>query len=217
MRKKCLFLCIGIIIFWSGGVSADTISWIDWQSTSVGSLTVGSEIVGVTMSGSPWDLVDGDANYNNSYTNYTSETGTYAGLQPSDVIRVSGVGGSANFILSFDTAIIDPYIALVSVGAHEAPVTYSFNSSFSVVSSGHNKWGYTGYSVDGNAFTGEEYNGILKFMGTYSSISFNITPDEHWHGFNFGVSDLAPIPEPTTMLLLGIGLIGLAGARRKME
>ena len=29
--------------------------------------------------------------------------------------------------------------------------------------------------------------------------------------------DLSPVPEPTTMLLLGLGLIGLSGFRRKFR
>ena len=32
-----------------------------------------------------------------------------------------------------------------------------------------------------------------------------------------GTLDIAPVPEPTTMLLLGSGLIGLAGFRRKFR
>ena len=208
---KTLF-CVSVVLCSTSNAGA--VTWIDWQSTSNGSLTIGSTNIGVSMTGNPMALVNGDGYYNNGSTGGTSPSGTYGGLTPSDLIQVNGTG---TFNLTFDSPIVDPYIALVSVGQGGWPVTYSFDDPFSVISSGGNYWGYSGYSVspDGTDFTGSEYNGILKFSGTYSSISFDIAPSEHWHGFNFGVADSASsVPEPATLLLFGVGLVGVGIARR---
>ena len=210
MKKRLVSLLVGALL--TIATSAMATSWVDWSTKNAGTLTVGSSTVGVTLTGLAYDLVNGDYYYNNANTGGTSASGTYGGLAPSDLIKELNSG---TVIINFSEAILNPYIALVSVGQ---PGTYNVNYTFQnlqnpieVISYGSNYWGYGGYSINGNAFSGHEFNGILQLDGTYSSIIFDISPNENWHGFNIGTDSIsAPVPEPGTIALFGLGMAGLA-------
>lgn len=212
MKKVSLWILVTLMLILAPNAWAAT--WIDWQSTTAGTLTIGSSTINVSLAGNPWNLVNGDYYYNNASTGGTSPTGTYAGLQPSDLIRISSPG---SFTLTFDDPVVDPYIALVSVGSPWAPVTYSFETPFTVLSTGPNYWGYGGDSISGNDFTGVESNGVLQFQGAFTSFSFDVLQPELWHGFNLGVADVAssPVPEPASMLLFGTGMLGAFFQRKR--
>ena len=210
IKKNFAALTLGSVALL--GMQTASAGWIDWASATQGTMDIAGTSVGVTLSGTtPNGFVNGDYYYNNSSTGGTSVSGTYLGLAPSDMIRVVG---PSSFTLSFDQAVTDLSMALVSVGQPGLPVTYDFNDSFTASAAGNNYWNTGSYTINGDDFIGREYNGVLSFSGSFSSISFSTNPGENWHGFNFASNALS-VSEPASFVLLGLGLIGLATSRKR--
>lgn len=68
---------------------------------------------------------------------------------------------------------------------------------------GSNGWYSIGYSFRNNVYE--------LYLSAYASSSYD------WQYVNIWTNDLSMVPEPATMFLLGLGLIGVVGVRRKFK
>ncbi len=171
--------------------------------------------------------------YNQAYgaggTDFWSSNGAYTqgGLTaPTNTSFIRMVAPESGTI-TFGSAVVNPFIAFISVGQTNVPVSYSFSSPFTVVSNNNVScayWGCGSYSVSGNTLTGREFSGTIQFVGTFSSISLSNSPEEFWHGFTVGAESVTGprgdgipnvVPEPSTYALMAAGLAGLGLVSRR--
>lgn len=223
MSKKLIFQSIFMIcaILLSTTLTfAGTVYWTDWTSVTtsspgvIGTLDPGSGPINVAFSGAySFAQTSGGTNFWEPSAPYISAIVDNA--PPAADIIALDTGGTVN--ITFSQAVLDPLIALVSWNGN----TVDFGVPIEILSYGTGYWG-NGTPVlntDEDGFFGSgEVHGVIRLPGTYDSIAFTHT-SEGWHGFTVGVLDVGgpppSVPEPGTIILLGLGLLAVAGVRRK--
>jgi hypothetical protein len=220
-------LTAAVSAFAMSSASASVVGWTDWNAAGFGLVTgeisTASGTVEVTTGSAEgyYGVQLGDGN--GDTVNYFSPDAPYLSADvenapPAAELIQLGAGGTVNIL--FSVPVQDPLFALVSWNGN----TVVFDHPIEFLSYGRGYWG-DGTPVinsDGNGFFGQgEVHGVLRVPGVFTSISFTHT-SENWHGFTVGIFGAAdqpeppsPVPEPTSLVLMLSGLLGLQIARRR--
>jgi hypothetical protein len=223
MKFKLPSLAACAVLACAGAANAAT-TWTDWvnadtlgssaANTVKGTLAVGGG-VDVVYAG-PTDVVElsgagwwGVAGTPDPYA-------TTGAPDQKDIIRIVG-GDRSTYKISFSKPVIDPVMAILSLGQNGYVVTYDFAQTPTLLDSGAGWWGgcATCLSVAGNVVTGTEGHGVVMFKGTYSELSWTTPIYEYWHGFTVGVAGAVPEPQTWALLAAGLGVLSAVGKRRR--
>ncbi len=214
-------LCVLWLFFGLVRPAIGQIAWANWTSATAGN--PGSAAGTITVSGSSPISITYNGEIFFAQTNgvgtdfyippnpYTSATVPNA-PPDSDIIALIGGNNTVN-TLTFSEPVVNPVIAIVSLGDPSDPIFYNFSAPFTILSDGPGWWGGPGtlLTQPNNVLEGIEGDGTIQFNGTFSSISWTVPDAENWHGFTVGIQGLGSlsVPEPGNIALLAVS--GLSG------
>ena len=208
-------MALGVIAATSA--EAATISWADWTDSNSRSAsgTIDGITLGFTGNIYPAAQTNGGANYWDVNSSIYTAPGLDNPPPDSDIIRLTGGTGTGTQTLVFSESVVNPVMAILSLGTPHLLVSYDFDTPFTILNQGTGFWGGTNTSLSvgsPNQLLGSEGHGLIQFQGKIDRISWTIPTAEYWHGFTVGVIESTEsVPEPTVSILSFLSLSVVAG------
>jgi len=230
-RMTTTLVFLTVVFLFSTNVWADTVSWADWTAFTAGNLTgtasgafgIGSTTINISYAGQVGSnsVVNGVGGNTSWLPNSTFSGSTVSnGPAPNrDNITLTGGTGTGVNTITFSSAVVDPVIAIWSLGAGGAPASFVFNASepFTIESGGPSvEFGGSSITAAGNVVNGIEGNGTIRFHGTFTQISWTDPQFESYYAFTVGgVGAQTSVPEPSTYITLLAGLLTIPVLTRR--
>ncbi len=210
--------------------SAATIDWAMWSNSfttgypSGGSATATMGSNTVTYSG---ELLSVVPNYPSWGPAGTFDGGTVGNAPPQSggIIQLKGGASSPpTDTITFSTPVVNPVLAIWSLGQSGIQASFNFDQPFTIQSGGPSAE-YGGGPITQLVLSalGSEGNGTIQFTGTYSSISWTNPVYEYWYGFTVGAPEAAaapgttPLPAALPLFAGGLGVMGLLARRKRRK
>lgn len=200
---------------------SDTVYYVDWTAANSAAGTASGvinlpngDVVGVELStsgGTPlWGVqhdgtIDGSLATHYPSANYTPwfRPAPYISTEvpnapPGDEIVTLSGGSSTVYTVTLSEPIVDPIMAILSLGSGSNATTYDFDTPFTIVSQGYGAHGGCSTCLSqqpGDVLRGVEGHGTVRFDGTMSTFSWTVPTPENWHGFTFAIRTSAELEQ----------------------
>jgi len=176
------------------GAQAFDTAWADWttklSTTSVsGTLALPSGNLKVKFSGPALYFSQVDAGGSDYWVSGSPDAYAATG-EPTGSDMLAFVGGTDTQVykITFSKPVVNPVVALLSLGRNGVPTRYVFTQTPTLLSSGVGFFGGCAdcLKVKRKTVTGTEGHGVVQFIGTFSAISWKQPDHEYWHGMTIG-------------------------------
>lgn len=216
MTKKMICISMGVLLYFMTGAASAAPIHYDFEATPDNNT---HDSLHMTVDGVALTITAWAKNSENSWLQVTSAYGNYGG---DNAGVYNGTYGLGLFLANSD----DSYSMDGADGANDGVdrdegLLFSFDRQVELTHINFRYWGSNDdFNLDADGislFVDNANSGNDNYYGSHVGTKFMVWADGDNDSFRIQDIDINTVPEPSTLLLLVSGLVGLAGTRRRFR